>query len=88
MKTHEPVMTGTKTCNKCSRELPVICFAVNKTTRDGLHNECRDCAKTRTKEIYKKNRHTKNITGSEGLRTTLLRMKYEPEGISIKKRKD
>lgn len=43
MKTHEPTMTGTKTCTKCNRELPVICFAVHKRSKDGLHYHCREC---------------------------------------------
>lgn len=39
----EPRMTGTKFCSDCKNDLPVICFAVDKKTSDGLHHRCREC---------------------------------------------
>lgn len=88
MSTHEPRLTGTKVCTKCERELPVICFAVLKSAKDGLHGECRDCASKVVKERNKKLRHTKNKTGVSRMRTSLLQMKYEPDGISLRKKPD
>ncbi len=51
MSTHEPTMTGTKVCTKCERDLPVIQFAVNKKSKDGLHNECRECSTERMHKL-------------------------------------
>ena len=33
----------TKVCKKCGRELPVENFAVNRSNKDGLQAECREC---------------------------------------------
>jgi hypothetical protein len=43
MSHHEPRLKGEKVCTKCDKSKPVICFAVQKDSKDGLRNECRDC---------------------------------------------
>jgi hypothetical protein len=50
MSSHEPTMTGTKICTKCERKLPVICFPVRKSSKDGLHENCRECTRDRIKQ--------------------------------------
>lgn len=41
---HEAPVFGTKTCGgECGRELPVLAFAANAKTSDGLKFRCRDC---------------------------------------------
>lgn len=39
----EPRLTGTKHCNHCDRDLPVICFSVCRGNSDGLATSCREC---------------------------------------------
>lgn len=48
----DPKMTGTKTCSKCEKDLPVICFSVNRSHKDGLHNACRECRVKANKKYY------------------------------------
>jgi 5-methylcytosine-specific restriction endonuclease McrA len=43
-----------KTCNRCHIEQPLACFSKNKRQLDGFCRECKDCAKIRAKERYKK----------------------------------
>jgi len=38
-------MKNTKRCSKCGRELPLDCFSKNKTKKDGLQGECKECRK-------------------------------------------
>lgn len=73
-----PRMTGTKLCaGECKRDLPVINFAVNAATSDGLNPICRDCdsvyrgrlrAKKRTLAVRRR-RDTLNPYGPLGDRT-------------------
>lgn len=58
MSTHEPRLTGTKTCSKCERELPVLCFSTAKDCKDGLRSECRDCV---SEYVKKRQKSTKNL---------------------------
>lgn len=37
--------TATKVCYKCGRELPLSEFYKNRTTKDGLQRECKECRK-------------------------------------------
>ena len=36
----------TKICGKCGKELSIDNFHKNKSTKDGLHNYCKDCMKS------------------------------------------
>lgn len=36
----------TKICGKCGNELSIDNFHKNKSTKDGLHNYCKDCMKS------------------------------------------
>ena len=40
---HEPLLSGTKVCNECRRELSVICYSVDSKRTDGLWGKCREC---------------------------------------------
>jgi NAD-dependent SIR2 family protein deacetylase len=33
----------TKVCKKCGRELPVENFSINRSNKDGLQTECKEC---------------------------------------------
>lgn len=46
---HEPTMSGLKQCKSCERVLPVICFAVQKGSKDGLRGQCRECVVEQTR---------------------------------------
>lgn len=51
----DPRMTGTKTCSKCKKDLPVICFPALKKSSDGLYSWCRDCdreASSRNRRLH------------------------------------
>ena len=41
-----------KTCNKCGRTLPLDCFSPNKSHKDGLSNQCKECRCKYFKEHY------------------------------------
>lgn len=45
-----------KICCHCKRELDESCFYKNKSSKDGLHPECKDCVfnRTHTEEFKKK----------------------------------
>lgn len=36
----------TKICGKCGKELSIDNFYKDKSTKDGLHNYCKDCIKS------------------------------------------
>jgi hypothetical protein len=38
-------MNEMKTCTKCKRELSVDMFTKNKSSKDGFHNQCKECRK-------------------------------------------
>lgn len=42
----------TKVCSKCKRELALSCFSVNKSKKDGLCINCKECQK----KYYKRNK--------------------------------
>ncbi len=60
---HEPRMTGTKTCKECGVPKQVICFSADKTMKDGLCGYCRDCKSEKDKHNPTKQnkRHTKAL---------------------------
>ena len=39
----EKLINKTKICSKCNKELPIECFAKDKTRKDGLQGWCREC---------------------------------------------
>lgn len=41
----EPSCAGTKTCSKCEKDLPVLCFATMRSAKDGLRPSCRECTR-------------------------------------------
>ncbi len=45
-----------KKCYKCQRVLGLDCFAPNKSRKDGLQAQCRDCQKEYRRQHYLKNR--------------------------------
>jgi len=45
--------TGMKICSKCKRELPEEAFRKDKSIKDGLRSECRDCCKPYSKKYNK-----------------------------------
>lgn len=74
----EPRMTGTKTCSKCKKDLPVICFTVDRKNLDGLSTHCRDCR--RNSEIHSehyKNRREKEVNKKVEQIEYWTRKKYE-----------
>jgi hypothetical protein len=42
----------TKTCGLCKKELELICFSVNRKSRDGLHAWCKLCCRKAERERY------------------------------------
>jgi hypothetical protein len=42
-----------KTCSMCGGEFEIICFNVNKKSKDGLHAWCKVCCRRAEKERYK-----------------------------------
>jgi len=44
-----------KTCTICKEALPLDHFSPNRTRKDGLHGECKPCAKVRMQEWRKAN---------------------------------
>lgn len=47
-------MTGTKRCSTCHLEKPLVAFCRNSARKDGLHNECRECASVRARTAYRR----------------------------------
>jgi len=45
-----------KTCSKCGESKSLESFSKNKTKKDGLNYECKDCRKTYIREHYKNNK--------------------------------
>lgn len=43
-----------KACNRCKKEKPFSAFSKNSSLRDGYCADCKDCAKERAKNRYKK----------------------------------
>lgn len=52
------LLPGFKRCTTCDVVLPASSahFHSNKTTRDGFHGTCKECAKARTQKWYKENK--------------------------------
>lgn len=40
---HPPATSGTATCTRCERTLPVICFRPDSRKVNGLRSACREC---------------------------------------------
>jgi len=53
-------MGATKTCTRCKIEKPQSKFYKNKTTKDGLRFDCKDCCNTAQKK-YKKHQKAKKF---------------------------
>lgn len=51
---------GTKVCSKCKRELPISEFNKDKSMKDGLHSQCRNC-KNEIKKRYRKSINGKKV---------------------------
>lgn len=48
MTDHDPRMTGTKRCSRCGVSRPVLAFAANRKSADGLASWCRECDRARS----------------------------------------
>lgn len=46
-----------KRCTKCGEEKPLDAFGPRKSSRDGLHTECRDCRRAYKREWMRAKRH-------------------------------
>jgi protein-arginine kinase activator protein McsA len=60
--TVEPKTDDTKVCNRCNKEKDKSDFYASKNNTDGLHNNCKECAKELQKWRYweiKKREHTR-----------------------------
>lgn len=51
---------GTKICSTCKRELPISEFNKNKSMKDGLNNQCKNCSSESTKN-YRKSTKGKEV---------------------------
>lgn len=49
-------LTETKVCKKCGRELPITEFTLNKTSKDGHVEQCKDCLNAYQRERYARNK--------------------------------
>jgi DNA-directed RNA polymerase subunit RPC12/RpoP len=38
---------NSKVCSKCGKELPLIYFAIDRSIKDGLSSDCRECRRKR-----------------------------------------
>ena len=52
------VEEGFKRCSKCGEIKPISEFYKRKSSKDGLQNNCKDCAKAVRKEHYQTHRDT------------------------------
>lgn len=52
-----------KTCRKCGKQKALVSFSKNKSMKDGLQKECKDCKKVEFNNYYKRNRgiHIENV---------------------------
>lgn len=53
-------MMTTKKCNKCGEVKPVAEFHAQKSSKDGLKNHCKACAKAARRAYYEKNKSKEN----------------------------
>jgi RAB protein geranylgeranyltransferase component A len=42
----------TKICGLCRTEIPLICFSINRKSRDGFHAWCKTCCRKVERERY------------------------------------
>ena len=42
-----------KTCGMCGGEFEIVCFSINRKSRDGLHAWCKVCCRKAERERYK-----------------------------------
>jgi hypothetical protein len=47
-----------KYCYKCKESKPILSFGKNKSKKDGLATECRECKKSQDKSYYQENSET------------------------------
>ncbi len=67
-------ITITKQCIKCQQDKTLDSFNINRKTKDGKSNECRECLNIRAQEYYIKNK--KKI-----IKTVLRRRKLKSKEI-------
>lgn len=92
---------GTKVCSKCRRELSISEFNKNKSMKDGLHNQCKNCFRksesakkyrksTKRKEVVKrycdKKNNTFGRTGNKRGQGNILKRDYELTEEQLQKR--
>lgn len=74
-----------KRCAKCGETKPVSEFYRNRSTRDGIHQECKTCWDARNEKWIKNNREKYlEMCREKGRR----RRAADPEGIKRRKRED
>lgn len=74
MIVHEVVCSGEKVCKgRCGRKLPALAFAVHRSSKDGLHTECRECGRERAAE--------RRARTGRGQRRTQRAMFRYPDGM-------
>ncbi len=54
-----------KKCTKCLTEYSLNNFYKHKTTKDGLHTQCKECAKEKSREHHKQNKEHISIKQKE-----------------------
>ena len=67
----------TKICCLCKLSKDEICFNKNRTRKDGLQAQCKDCSHKKTQEYYKNNRekHIEHVTNKHKEKMGLLKYK-------------
>jgi len=76
-----------KSCNRCKREKQLSFFSKNASLPDGLCAECKDCAKARAKNRYKKEGEKLRFQMAELRKNDYLK-RIEIERKSRQKRKE
>lgn len=80
--TTDPV--GGKTCPKCGVFKIITEYALNKTTKDGYHYQCRECNNLYTKEWRLSNGYqTRTNSASAGYVYLLRLLHYYKIGIAV-----
>ena len=74
-----------KRCSRCRQLLPISAFTVNRSRRDGLQTNCRDCQRAYLREHYLKNlqyylekAHRARKQSVQAMRRLLVELKSVP----------